>query len=128
VGQENSPCDNPTGSQYTQLSLASGYWCTQDRPFPLLLLPAAGRVSNALSFKELVYLGIDESRVAAKIETLHSAPAAGDLQHRAPAVGAMDVARPKRVSLHITDLMEHEQRVINGVARVTVIGVPSCSL
>jgi hypothetical protein len=53
------------------------------------------RVADALGFEELVHLGIGESRVAAKIEPLH-ASVAGDhrLQNRAPAVGAVHVARP----------------------------------
>ena len=82
------------------------------------------RVADALGFEELVDLGIGEGRVAAKIEPLHGAPVAGDhrLQHRAPAIGAVHVARPQSAPLQIAELVEHEQRVIAGAAKMAVVG------
>src|SRR3954447_17879420 len=44
------------------------------------------------------------------------------LQYRAPAIGAMDVARPQRAPLDIAELVEHEQRMITGAGKVAVIG------
>src|SRR3954454_20749023 len=55
------------------------------------------RVACTLGFKKLVDLGIGESGVASKIQMLHNAPVTRNhwLQHRAPAVGTVDVARPQ---------------------------------
>ena len=82
------------------------------------------RVADALGFEELVDLRVGEGRIAAEIEPLHRAPVAGDhrLQHRAPAVGAVHVARPQGAPLQIAELVEHEQRVIAGAAEVAVVG------
>src|SRR3954454_8390747 len=44
------------------------------------------------------------------------------LQYRAPAVSAVDVARPQRTPFDIAKLVEHEQRVITGTSEMTVIG------
>ena len=82
------------------------------------------RVADALGFEELVHLGIGEGRVAPEIEALHDAPVAGNhrLQHRAPAIGAVHVARPQGAPLDIAELVEHEQRVIAGAAEMPVVG------
>src|SRR6516164_5582106 len=54
------------------------------------------RITHALGFEELVDLRVGEGRIATKIAALHRAPVPGDyrLQHRAPTVGAVHVARP----------------------------------
>jgi hypothetical protein len=54
------------------------------------------RVTHALGFEELVDLRVGEGRVAAEIAALHCAPIAGDhrLKYRAPAIGAVHLARP----------------------------------
>src|SRR5215469_4021435 len=55
---------------------------------------------------------------------LHDAPVTSThrLQHRAPAISTMDVVRPQRTPLDIAELVEHEQRVIAGTAKVAVVG------
>jgi len=59
-----------------------------------------------------------------KIEALHAAPVARDhrLQHRAPAIGAVDVAGPQDAPLQIAELVEHEQRVVARAAEMSVVG------
>src|SRR3954465_13692741 len=42
------------------------------------------------------------------------------LQHRAPAIGAMDVARPQHTPLDIAELVEHEQRMITGAGKMAI--------
>src|SRR5205085_8889437 len=81
-------------------------------------------VADALSFEALVYLRVRESRVAPEIEALHAASVAGNhrLQQRAPAVGAVHVAGPQGATLDIAKLVEHEQRVIAGAAKMAVVG------
>jgi hypothetical protein len=96
-------------------------------PDPVLQDPVgrqSDRVADALGFKELVHLGVAESRVAPEIESLHAAPVARDhrLQHRAPAISAVHVARPQDAALDIAELVEHEQRVIAGAAEMAVVG------
>src|SRR5712671_2539839 len=78
------------------------------------------RVADALGFKKLIYLGVRESRVAPEIEALHAAPIARDhrLQHRAPAISAMHVARPQDAPLD--KLVEHEQWVVAGAAKAAI--------
>src|SRR3954451_14608215 len=44
------------------------------------------------------------------------------LQHRAPAIGAMDVARPQHTPLDIAELVEHEQRMITGAGKMAIVG------
>src|SRR6516165_1047254 len=71
---------------------------------PLLQDPVrrqSDRVADALGFKKLVHLGVGESRVAPKIEALHTATVARDhrLQDRTPAIGAVHVARPQGAAL-----------------------------
>src|SRR3954465_6184299 len=94
----------------------------------LVLQDLAGRkpdrVACTLGFKKLVNLGIGEGCVASEIQMSHNAPVTSNhrLQHRAPAIGAMDVARPQRTPFDITKLVEHEQRVIAGTSEMTVIG------
>jgi hypothetical protein len=55
---------------------------------------------------------------------LHNAPVAGHhrLQHCAPALGAVHIARPQGAALDIAELVEHEQRVITGAAEMPVVG------
>ena len=54
----------------------------------------------------------------------HDAPVTSNhrLQHRAPAIGAMHVARPQRTPLDIAELVEHEQRMIAGTGEMAVVG------
>src|SRR5260370_30959403 len=77
------------------------------------------RVAVALDFEELVNLRVGESRVAAEIAPLHRAPIAGDhrLQHPAPAVSAVDVARAQGAPFQIAELVEPAQRAASGAAK-----------
>jgi|SRR5260221_14523800 hypothetical protein len=80
----------------------------------LLLQDPVGRqpdhVPHTRGYEELVDLRIGKGRVAAKIAPLHRAPEARDyrLQHRASAVGTMDVTRPQCAPLQITKLVARE--------------------
>jgi hypothetical protein len=82
------------------------------------------RVSHVLGFEKLVYLGVGEGSIAPEVEALHGLPVASNhrLQHRAPAVGAMHVARPHDASLDIAELVEHKQRMVAGAAEMAVVG------
>src|SRR5690348_11100890 len=57
---------------------------------------------------------------------LHDAPVTSNhwLQHRAPAIGTMDIARPQSTSLDIAELVEHKQRVVTGASKVAIVGAP----
>jgi len=81
------------------------------------------RIAVSLGFEELVDLQVREGQVASEIAALHRA-VAGDrgLQHRAPAVGAVDVPRTQGTALHIAELVEHEKRVVAGAAEMPVVG------
>src|SRR3954453_10615858 len=80
------------------------------------------RVAGTLGFKKLVDLGIGESGVASEIKVLHDAPVTSNhrIQQRAPAVSAVDVARPQCASLDVTELVEHKQRMIAGTSEMPV--------
>jgi hypothetical protein len=80
------------------------------------------RVSNLLSFENLVHLGIDEGGIAPEVEVLHTPPVADNhrFQHCTPAGSAVDVAWPQGAALDIAKLVEHEQRVIAGAAEMSL--------
>jgi hypothetical protein len=54
---------------------------------------------------------------------LHDASVTSDhwLQHRAPTIGTMDVARSQRTPFDIAELIEHEQRVVARAAEMPVV-------
>ena len=84
----------------------------------------ADGVADALRLQQLVQLGLGERRVAAEVEIEAALAVAGDhrLQHRAPVLGAVDVAGPQDAALQVAELVEHEQRVVAGAAEVAVPG------
>src|SRR4051794_6206278 len=84
----------------------------------------ANRVACTLGFEELINLGIREGCVTPEIQMLRDAPVTRDhrLQQRAPAVSTMDVARSQRAPFDIAELVEHEERVVAGAAKVAIIG------
>ena len=94
----------------------------------LVLRDPVGRqpdaVTHTLGFEELVDLRVGKGRVAAEIAPLYSVPVTGDhlLQHRAPALGAVNVPRKQGTALHIVELVEHEKRVVTGAAEMPVVG------
>ena len=96
-----------------------------------LLQDAVGRkpdrILDPLGFQELVDLGHGEGRVGAEIEARDLAPIARHdrLQHVLPAVGAVDVAGTQRAAFQITELVEHEQRMVAGAG---VVAVPDAHL
>jgi hypothetical protein len=53
---------------------------------------------------------------------LHDAPVTRDhrLQLRTPTISTMDVARPQDAAFDIAELVEHEQRVVTGAAKVAI--------
>src|SRR4051812_34307274 len=69
------------------------------------------RVAGTLGFKKLIDLGIGEGCITPEIQMLHDAPVTSNhrFQHRAPAVSAMDVARPQHTAFDIAELIEHKQ-------------------
>src|SRR3954451_7663216 len=81
------------------------------------------RVAGTLGFKKLIDLGIGESGVASEIQMPHDAPVPCDhrLQHRAPTIGTMHIARPQCASLDVAELIKHEQRVVTGAAEMPVV-------
>src|SRR3954453_18327791 len=84
----------------------------------------ADRVAGTLGFEELVNLGIREGCVTSEIQMLHDAPVTSNhrLQQRAPAVSAVDVARPQDTAFDIAELVEHKQRMIAGTSEMPVVG------
>src|SRR3954454_12302821 len=84
----------------------------------------ADRVAGTLGFEELVNLGIREGCVTSEIQMLHDAPVTSNhrLQQRAPAVSAVDVARPQDTAFDIAELIEHKQRMIAGTSEMPVVG------
>ena len=72
------------------------------------------RVFDPLGFEILVDLGIGEAGVGAKINARDLAPIPRHdrLKHAVPSIGAVDVARTKRASFQIAELVEHEERMI----------------
>jgi hypothetical protein len=67
------------------------------------------RIAHALGFMELTDFQVGEGRGAAEIAALHRV-SAGDhrVQHCAPTVGSVHIARPWGTSLHVAKLIEHE--------------------
>jgi hypothetical protein len=74
--------------------------------------------------QQLVDLRLGERGIGAEVESDASLTVAADhrLQHEAPVLSAMNVARPQEAALKITKLVEQEQRVIAGAAEVAVPG------
>jgi hypothetical protein len=81
-------------------------------------------VADPLRLEQLVDLGLGEAGVTTEVEVEAALAVAGDdrLEHRAPTVGAVDVARPQQAALEIAELVEQEQRVVAGTAEVAVPG------
>src|SRR5215213_2222713 len=84
----------------------------------------ADRVAGTLGFEKLVNLGIREGCVTSEIQMLHNPPVTRNhrLQQRAPAVSAVDVARPQDTAFDIAELVEHKQRMIAGTSEMPVVG------
>src|SRR3954451_7053109 len=80
------------------------------------------RVAGTLGIKKLVDLRIAKSCDTSEIQMSHNAPVTRyhRLQHCAPAVGTMYVARSQRTPLDIAELIEHEQRMVTGARKVAV--------
>jgi hypothetical protein len=74
--------------------------------------------------RKLVDLGLGERRIGAKVKI--DAPFAVASGHRfqrqAPVLGTVDVARAQEATLQVAELIEHEQWVITGAAKVAIIG------
>src|SRR5262245_6105513 len=99
----------------------------QQVPDPLLqdrIGRQADGVADTLSLQQLVELGLGERRVAAEPKRQAALTVAGDhrLQHRAPAFGAMSVARPQGAAFQVAELIEYEQRMVTGTAEMAVPG------
>src|SRR5262249_16173397 len=86
-----------------------------------------GCIFDPLGFKELVDLGHREGCIGSKIDAWDFALIAlhDGLEHWLPAVGAVDIAGTQRAAFQITELIEHEQRVIAGGG---VMAVPDAHL
>src|SRR3954471_21552646 len=84
----------------------------------------ADHVPVVLRLQEFVDLRRGKTRIGPEVAPLHRGPVAGDhrLQHRTPALGGVDVAGPQGTAFEITELIEHEQRVIAGATEVPVVG------
>ena len=91
----------------------------------MLLQDAVGGKSDRilyLGFEVLVNFRIGEARVSPEINARDLSLVAFDnrLQHTVPSVGAVDVAGTKRTSFQVTELVEHEERMIAGAGIVAV--------
>ena len=85
------------------------------------------RVFDPLSFEELVDFRHGEACIGPEIDAQNLALIAHDdrLKHTVPAVGTVDVAGTKRAAFQITELVEHEQRMIAGAG---IMAVPDAVL
>jgi hypothetical protein len=85
------------------------------------------RILDPLRFEKLVDLGHGEGCISSKIDArdLASIALADRVEHILPAVGAVDIAGTQRAAFQITELIEHEQRVITGAG---VMAVPHAIL
>src|SRR5215470_5092930 len=84
----------------------------------------ADRIFDLLGFQELVDLRHGERCVSAEIDTRELALVASNdrLEHAVPAVGAVHVAGTQGAAFEITELVEHEQRMIAGAGVMPVPG------
>jgi hypothetical protein len=93
-----------------------------------LLQDTVGRqpdgVADVLRLEQVIDLGLGEASIAAEVEDEATFAVARDhrLEHRSPALRAVDVARPQGTALEVAELVEHEQRMVAGAAEVTVVG------
>ena len=81
-------------------------------------------VLEAFRFQKLINLGRGEGGVTTEITPECLVPVSSDhrVQHIAPFMGAVHVARTQGATLQIAELVEHEQRVIARAAEVTIVG------
>src|SRR5215217_4297329 len=86
----------------------------------------ADHIAVVLRFQEVVDRRRGECRVGAEVAPLYGGPVSGDhrLQDVAPALGGVDVPGPQGTAFQVTELIEHEQRVIAGAAEVAVVSGP----
>jgi len=79
-----------------------------DPPLQDLIGRQSDGVADAFGLQELVDLRLGEGRIGAEVESDASLTAAADhrLQHEAPALSAMNVARPQHAALKITKLVD----------------------
>jgi hypothetical protein len=77
---------------------------------------------DPFAFEELVDIGIRKAGIGPEVEARDLAAIARHdrRQNILPAIGAVDVAGAKGAPFEITELIEHEQRVIAGAGVVTV--------
>src|SRR5918993_5141948 len=103
----------------------TAHWAREQMSNPPLQDGVGGQADGipiAFRFQELVDLGRGESRIGSEVAPLPRGPVPRNyrLQHLAPALGGVDVAGPQGAALQVTELVEHEQRVIAGAAEVAV--------
>ena len=96
-------------------------------PDPLLKNLIGGqpdRILEAFGLQELVGLRVREGGIGTEVAALELPPIAGHdrLNLVLPTVRRMDVARTQHAAFQITELIEHEQRVIAGASEVPVVG------
>jgi hypothetical protein len=74
---------------------------------------------DPLGFEKLINFGIGKTRVGPEINARDLPLVAFDnrLQHTVPSVGAVDVAGTKRTSFQVTELVEHEERMVAAGAK-----------
>ena len=84
----------------------------------------ADRVQEALSLQELIHLWRGEGGIGTKVAPQLPVSVSADdrLQHLAPAICGVHVARTQGAPFQIAELVEHEQRMIAGTSEVTVVG------
>src|ERR1019366_10707602 len=84
-------------------------------------------VFDPFGFEELVDLGIRKAGIGPKINArdLASVTRHDRVEHFLPAVRAVDVAGTQSAAFQITELVEHEQRMITGA---DIVAVPDAVL
>ena len=82
------------------------------------------REQETLGLKELGNLRSGEGCVGAEVPSQLPSPIPNHdrLQNRSPAIGTVDVAGPQGATLQIAELVEHEQRMVTGAAKMAVPG------
>jgi hypothetical protein len=84
----------------------------------------ADRVQEALGLQKRVNLRRGEGRVGAEVPSQRPFPIPNHdrLENRPPAISTVHLARPQDAALQVAELVEHEQRMVTGTAKMTVPG------
>jgi hypothetical protein len=81
------------------------------------------RIEVALSFEKTVYIGIGESGIPSEEswDVIEAVTSDNRFQNTPPVISTVNIAMTKKGSLHVSILIEAEERMITGACKVSVI-------